>query len=1007
MTTAMIVNASLVPASEALSKIVEEMVATAHAARDVLVEKESFAAVSSYLDRIVPVLKELNKKNTLNFESLNNVIEILNREVRAANKLTLDCSKQNKVYLLVNCRKIVQRLQDTTREISRAVKLIPLASLDLSSDINDEVNNLCDNMLKVEFRAAIAEEEVLERIESGIQERNANRSYANNLLVLIAEAVGISTERSTLKREFEEFKREIEDARVRKDHAEAIQMDQIIALLGRADATLSLEERERKYFSKRKSLGNQPLEPLDSFCCPITHEVMEDPVETSSDRTFERSAIEKWFADGNTTCPLTKIPLNREILRPNITLRKSIEEWKDRNTMIVIASMKSKLSSGDEEEVLQCLIQLQELCEESDSHREWVVLENYISILVGFLGRSNSLIRNRVLSIFCILAKDSDDVKERIAKADNAIDYIVRSLGRRIGESKLAVALLLELSKIDVVRNHIGEVRGCILLIVNLSNSENPQAAEDAMEVLENLSFLDQNVLQMAMANYFKPLLQRLSSDESKINMVTALAEMDLTDHRKSSLFDDGVLEPLLHLTSHVNVEVNQAAVKALHNLSSLPRNGLKMIREGAVCPLLRLLYLHNASSPILRQEVAATIMNLAVSASSPEADGTPVQLLQSDEDIFRLVSLVTLTGPDVQQSILQTFHAMCQIPSPTDMRAKLIQCSVIPLLVQICEHHEHNNHVIRASSVKLFFCLIGDGDNDTLVEHVSQRYLETLVRIMRTSDSNEEISAVLGIISRLPKDHNQITQWLLDDGALPIIVKFLTDRQHNSSSQLIENAVGALCRFTVSTNIEWQRRAARAGIIPVLVHLLGSGLALTKQYAAISLAQFSHNSINLCISVARHRGFLCFSAPPEPGCPVHMGVCSVESSFCLVEAEAVEPLVRLLGDPDVGSCEAALQALSTLIDAERLQSGSKVISQAHGIAAIIRLLSSHSSELQEKALRILERIFRLEEYKQKYGASAQMSLVDITMRGTSTMKSLAAQILAHLNVLHDQSSYF
>ncbi|KAJ7952547.1 RING-type E3 ubiquitin transferase [Quillaja saponaria] len=72
-----------------------------------------------------------------------------------------------------------------------------------------------------------------------------------------------------------------------------------------------------------------------------------------------------------------------------------------------------------------------------------------------------------------------------------------------------------------------------------------------------------------------------------------------------------------------------------------------------------------------------------------------------------------------------------------------------------------------------------------------------------------------------------------------------------------------------------------------------------------------------------------------------------------------------------------------------------------------ITLLGSPSPRLQEKALHALERIFRLVEFKQMYGASAQMPLVDLTQRGTGSMKSLAARVLAHLNVIHDQSSYF
>lgn len=406
--TELIISTSLVPLSEVLSCIIDEIVATVNAAKDVLFEKQNFGKVSSFLERIVPVLKELIRRNTENYEGLNVAIEILEREVRVARQLTLDCCKKNKMYLLLNCKRIVRKLQDTTREISRALSLIPLASLGISSSIKEEVDELCAIMLDAEFKAALAEEKVLEQIESGIQERNADRTYANNLLIHIAEAVGVSTERSELKKVLDELKNEIEEARLRKDQAEAIQMEQIIALLGRADAALSPRERQKIYFEKKNSLGSQPLEALQSFYCPITRDIMVDPVETNSGQTFERMAIEKWIADGNTTCPMTMSPLNSGMLRPNVTLRKSIEEWKDRNTLIMIAQMKTKLCSGNEQEEIQCLSYLGQLCEEKELHREWVALENYIPILVGFLGRHNQEIRQHALAILCILAKDHD-----------------------------------------------------------------------------------------------------------------------------------------------------------------------------------------------------------------------------------------------------------------------------------------------------------------------------------------------------------------------------------------------------------------------------------------------------------------------------------------------------------------------------------------------------------------------------------------------------------------------
>ncbi|KAK9292546.1 hypothetical protein L1049_020520 [Liquidambar formosana] len=454
------------------------------------------------------------------------------------------------------------------------------------------INKLCENMLTAEYRAAVVEEEIMEKIESGMQERKFNRSYANSLLVRIAEAVGISTEQSALKNEFEEFKSEIENAKLRKDTAEILQMEQIIALLENADATTSPAEREEKYLTKRNSLGRQPLEPLQSFYCPMTGDVMVDPVETSSGKTFERSAIEEWFADGNESCPVTMTPLNKSVLMPNKILRQSIEEWRDRNTMITIGSLKSKLQSEEEQEVLDSLEKLKDLCIERELYREWVMMEDYIPIFIGFLGAKNHEVRKHALVIICILVKDSDENKERIFKMDNAIESIVRSLARQIEESKLALKLLLDLSRSDLGRDSIGNAQGCIFLLVTMSRSDDTQAAKDAQELLENLSFLDQNVIKMARASYFRPLLHHLSSGPENVKAIMAktLSEIELTAHNKLIICEGGALGPLLQLLSHCDIEMKKVAVKALQNLSTLPQNGLQMIKEGAPGPLFELL---------------------------------------------------------------------------------------------------------------------------------------------------------------------------------------------------------------------------------------------------------------------------------------------------------------------------------------------------------------------------------------------------------------------------------
>ncbi|XP_076950309.1 U-box domain-containing protein 44-like [Bidens hawaiensis] len=1005
-----ITSASSMEVAGLISQTIELFTEAATKAKNCFVEKESFTELASYLEKIVPFLKELNKKDTRNVD--NSFVEVLNQQAKLGKELITECSQKNKVYILINSRSINRRAGEITREISRALSLIPFSDLGVSASVKQDIGQLCDAMQSLEFKTAVTDEIILKKIESGIHERKVDHTYANGLLVSIAEVLGISTDRSSLKKELEDFKNEVEDAKLRKDQAEAIQMDQIIALLERADATYSPEEKEIKYLTKRTSLGSQPLEPLQSFYCPITREVMVDPVETASGHTFERAAIEKWLADGGNLCPLTTIPLDNRILRPNKTLRQSIEEWKDRNTMITIASLKSELSkplAENKEEVIRCLKELQSLCEERAAHREWVLLENYIPTLAELLGSKNREIRSRTLILLCVLAKDSDDAKDRISKVSGVIESIVRSLGRRVSEGKLAVELLLELSRNEMLKNFIGMVQGCILLLVTMSNSDDTQAASRANELLDKLSFSDQHVIQMARANYFTHLLRRLSSgsEEVKMCMVTTLAEMELTDHNKSCLFESGALDSLLHFVSQGNPGLKEKAAKALNNLSSLPKNSIQMIKSGSVNLLVNHLYNHT-SSQCLQDELAVIIKHLAMSTMSQNRNEPPVSLFESDGDVDGLFSFIGCSRPLVQESLLGSFYAMCHSPIAVTVKTKLRQNpESIQSLVRFCENE---NQKVRANAIKLFCCLSEDGDDKEIIDCMGLQTIKTLIKVIKSPSDEEEITSAMGVISNLTQS-SQLTEALLTADGLPVISSHLHDIMQNRAhkKQLMENTVGSLCHFTIPTNQISQKKVADTGVIPLLVQLLELGTSLTQRKASISLGQLSKNSFELTQAIPRPMGgiFRCFSPQPESVCPVHQGICSVETSFCLVEADAVSPLVKLLGDSDLNVCEAALDALLTLIEAERLPYGSKVLAEANAIHPIIKLLNCPSLSLQEKVLKSLERIFRLLDMKQKYGNLAHMGLVDLTQRGNNITKPLAARILGQLNVLHDQSSYF
>ncbi|KAF7822162.1 U-box domain-containing protein 21-like [Senna tora] len=86
----------------------------------------------------------------------------------------------------------------------------------------------------------------------------------------------------------------------------------------------------RRKTSRRRS-GGEPTAELvipNHFRCPISLDLMKDPVTLSTGITYDRDDIERWFLDGNSTCPVTNQPLrSSDLIIPNHTLRVMIQHW--------------------------------------------------------------------------------------------------------------------------------------------------------------------------------------------------------------------------------------------------------------------------------------------------------------------------------------------------------------------------------------------------------------------------------------------------------------------------------------------------------------------------------------------------------------------------------------------------------------------------------------------------------------------------------------------------------
>lgn len=73
------------------------------------------------------------------------------------------------------------------------------------------------------------------------------------------------------------------------------------------------------------------ITPPEHYICPITCELMTDPLVSIHGHHYQSDAILAWLNKGNNTCPLTRKPLSLSLLVSNRVLRATIHQWMREN----------------------------------------------------------------------------------------------------------------------------------------------------------------------------------------------------------------------------------------------------------------------------------------------------------------------------------------------------------------------------------------------------------------------------------------------------------------------------------------------------------------------------------------------------------------------------------------------------------------------------------------------------------------------------------------------------
>ncbi|KAI3980650.1 hypothetical protein MKX01_025215 [Papaver californicum] len=775
------------------------------------------------------------------------------------------------------------------------------------------------------------------------------------------------------------------------------------------------------------------IEPIyDSFLCPLTKQVMRDPVSIENGRTFEREAIEKWFRElresgRRLVCPLTQKELKSADLNPSIALRNTIEEWMARNESAQREVAHRCLSLDcSEHEILQALKYIQNICLQSRSNKHAVRNAELIPKVVDMLKSSSRRVRSTTLETLQIVAEEDEDNMEIIGEGDT-VRTIVKFLNHEHSkEREEAVSVLYELSKSEALCEKIGMVPGAILILLGMSSSdsENVLAIERADKTLDNLGKCEKNVLQMAENGRLQPLLTLLleGSPDTKLEMAEFLGDLVLSNDAKVFVAKT-VGSALVNVMRSGNVKLREAALKALNQISSSSEISARVLIEeaGILPPLVKDLFTVGSNQlPMRLKEISATVLSNIVN-SGYDFDSVPLgpdhhETLVSENIIHSLLHLISNTGPAIECKLLQILVGLTGSPTTVlDVVTAVKSSGAIVSLIQFIEAIQPD---LRSASIKLL---------QNLSPHMGPELADALCGTAGQLGSLIKIISEAGGIMEEQAAAVSLTRQLLDEGAFEVIISSLArvrqgeTRGSRFTTPYLEGLVRVLARLTfvlagepeaVSLVREYNIAALFADLLQV------NGLDNVQMVAAMALENLSQESKSLTQTPEMPKPGSCFSvfcASKPKGitglCRLHLGICSFRNTFCLLEGKAVGKLVTCLDHTNEKVVEAALAAICTLLDDDvDVEQGVMVLDEVDAIKLILDILVENRSEiLRRRSVFAVERLLRTQDIAVEVSGhpNVNTALVDAFRHGDFRTRQIAERALKHVDKIPNFSGIF
>ncbi|CAA2959230.1 U-box domain-containing 14 [Olea europaea subsp. europaea] len=470
----------------------------------------------------------------------------------------------SKIFQALQMDKIARKFDLVTEEIEAALSQIPYDKLDIPEEVREQIE-----LVHAQFKRAVGKMESLD-LQMAIDLASAQMEDDPNPIIFkrLSEKLHIRTINDLKKESLAIHNMVIScigfPAGVPEEYIETMSflLEKLKDFVMEENPVPDALEADKSSIKHRS-----PVIP-DDFRCPISLELMKDPVIVSTGQTYERSCIQKWLDAGHKTCPKTQQTLLHTALTPNYVLKSLIALWCESNGVelpkkqgncrnkrtgiggsdcdrAAIDALLQKLANGTIEQQRAAAGEIRLLAKRNADNRVCIAEAGAIPLLVELLSSSDQRTQEHAVTALLNLSINEAN-KGTIVNAGAIPDIVDVLKNGSIEARENAAATLFSLSVLDENKVAIGAA-GAIPPLIDLLCQGTPRGKKDAATAIFNLLIYQGNKVRAVRARIVPPLM-RLLKDPGGGMVDEALAILAILASHQEGKVAIGQAEPITTL---------------------------------------------------------------------------------------------------------------------------------------------------------------------------------------------------------------------------------------------------------------------------------------------------------------------------------------------------------------------------------------------------------------------------------------------------------------------------